>query len=119
MTYKIDLYYDKECPFCTNYAKFLEINKKHKLEIKNARENTKKLQDFSNQGFDINNGFIILINDTKIYQGADAVKFLDEISIKTNFIYRSRFFKYILYPLIKLFRKIVLFLLSKESKIKF
>ena len=42
MLKKIKLYYDKDCPFCNEYSKYVECEK-HDIEIINAREELEKL----------------------------------------------------------------------------
>ncbi len=115
---KIEIYYDKECPFCNKYTQILKLKQEHEVIIKNAREDLEKLRYFYSYGFDINNGIIVQVDD-EIYQGAKAIYVLDSLSIKNNFLYGTKLFEVFLYPIIKIFRKIVLFILGKSSKIRF
>lgn len=117
---KIDIYYDKECPFCKKYAKIVSLKQKHSIDILNAREHLHKLKEFKSLGFDINEGLIIQIKDldNKILQGSDAVVFLDKLDKKISF-YDNSIFKKVLYPLIKLFRIVVLKIFGKNPNIKF
>jgi len=41
----IKIYYDKECPFCKNYAKFIKLKKSNEITILNARENIEDIKD--------------------------------------------------------------------------
>ena len=63
MLNKIKLYYDKECPFCNEYSKYVELRKVYDMEIINAREALDKVKDYKDKGFDINNGMIIEFED--------------------------------------------------------
>lgn len=115
---KIEIYYDKECPFCHKYTQILNLRKEHDVSINNARDDLEKLKYFYSYGYDINNGLIVQI-DEKIYQGAKAVLVLDNLSEKSSFIYKTKLFQNFLYPVLKIIRKIVLFILGRNSNIKF
>ena len=125
MLNKIKLYYDKECPFCNEYSKYVELRKVYDIEIINAREALDKLKDYKDKGFDINNGMIIEFEDN-IFQGSDAIKIIDKYIVKKGIIDRflSVFihfpgFKSIIYPIVKIIRLIVLKLLGRNTKINF
>ena len=125
MLKKIKLYYDKECPFCNEYSKYVELRKIYDIEIINAREALDKLKDYKDKGFDINNGMIIEFEDN-IFQGSDAIKIIDKYIVKRGIIDRflSVFihlpgFKSIIYPIVKIIRLIVLKLLGRNTKINF
>ena len=115
---KVEVFYDKECPFCRKYAQFIKLKEKNELILINARENIKKVDDLRNKGFDINEGFVIRVDSNNLYQGADAIVFLNNLS-KNKILFANTFlFKFIIYPLIKFLRIMVLFILMKELKIK-
>lgn len=121
MKEKIVLFYDKECPFCENYAKYLKLKDNFELEIKDIRININSIKN--NTKLDINNGFIILYKNN-YYQGIKALEFLnnavnkDSILGKLHFIFRyDNFFSRILYNILLLLRKVSLFVLRKKSKI--
>jgi len=114
---KIVIYYDKDCPFCKNYVNFLKLKDNYELILKNAREEKNEIK------LDLNNGFVVSFKD-KFYQGSKALKFLDSIVNKSTILGKLHsFFKYdnisskFLYKFIFLFRKILLFLIGKKSKI--
>ncbi|WP_417326271.1 DCC1-like thiol-disulfide oxidoreductase family protein [Halarcobacter sp.] len=115
---KIDIYYDKECPFCNKYAQILNLRKEHDVSINNARDDLEKLRYFYAYGYDINNGIIVQI-DEKIYQGSDAIIAIDNLSENSSFFYKTKIFQNFLYPVLKIIRKIVLFILGRNSNIKF
>ncbi len=116
---KIKLYYDKECPFCKKYAQILKLKQNHEVTILNAREYKSDIMLFNEKGFDINEGFIIYIDEKEILQGSKAVIFLDKISDKKLFLVDTWLFKKIVYPIIKQIRKAVLLILGKNPNIKF
>jgi len=112
----IELFYDKECPFCKAYANYIKIKQKSNLILINARENKEAIKEFNNLGFNINDGFIIRVDEDKIYQGSDAIIFLNEVSKNRIYFKNNKFFRNFLYPFVKYIRKIVLFCLGKNSK---
>jgi predicted DCC family thiol-disulfide oxidoreductase YuxK len=123
---KVELFYDDECPFCKEYSKFVEIRKKHDISIQNARDSLDKIVKFRDQGYDINKGMIVLIDDTKIYQGAQAAKVLDELIESKNIVdklislvVKMPGFKSIVYPIVLWIRRIVLKLTRKNPDIKY
>lgn len=114
---KIELFYDKECPFCKSYANYIKLKEKHELILLNARDETEQIKLFRKKRIDINDGFIIRVDNQTIYQGANAIIYLNKLANKKVFFPNNIFFKKILYPLIKTLRKVVLFLLAKKSKL--
>lgn len=114
---EIKVYYDKECPFCNIYANFLQLKKAHNLQLINARGDLEDIKSLKKRGFDINNGFIVVADNNKIFQGQNAILYLNiltkrKIPFLDNFI-----FKNIIYPFIKLLRKIALLLKGKSINI--
>lgn len=125
MLKKIKLYYDKDCPFCNEYSKYVELRKTYDIEIINAREELEKLNYFKSKGFDFNNGMIIEYEEN-IFQGSDAIKIIDKYIVKKGIIDRllSLFihfpgFKSIIYPILKIIRLVILKLLGRNTKVNF
>lgn len=114
---KIEIYYDKECPFCNYYANYIKLKENHNLILINARDDKKSIEEFLNLGFNINDGFIIKVDNINIYQGSDAIVFLNKVSKNRIFFKDNLFFKNIIYPFIKKLRNIILFCLGRNSKI--
>ena len=88
--------------------------------LKNAREYKSEI---TFKHLDINNGFIVIYKDS-FYQGSNALKFLNSVVNKTTFLGKLHFlFKYdnvfssLLYKILFILRKVVLFLMQKKSKI--
>ena len=125
MLKKIKLYYDKDCPFCDEYSKYVELRKTFDIEIINTRQELEKLNAFKKRGFDINDGMIIEY-EGNIFQGSDAIKIIDKyilkkgaIDIFLSFIINLPGFKQIIYPLVKVLRIIILKSLGRSSKINY
>ena len=68
--------YDGECPFCNHFAQLLELKGcLPEFEILDGRKNLPLLSKLYNQGFDLNNG-AILIRNGNIMHGADAINWI-------------------------------------------
>ena len=93
---------------------YLEIKKMHDLVPVNVREHKSKVNELKTRGFDINNGFIIRIDNSDIYQGADAIIILNKLVEKKIYFPDNIFFRNIIYPIIKQLRRIVLFISRKN-----
>lgn len=114
---KIEMFYDKECPFCNSYANYIKLKNKHELILLNARENQEQIETFKSLGFDINDGYIIRVENSDIYQGVDAILFLNDLSQNRVFFPDNYFFRSIVYPFIKSLRKLVLKIMNKQVKL--
>lgn len=120
---EINIYYDKDCPFCDAYSNYVKLKKITKINLLNVRDEIDKISYFKSKNFDINNGIILEI-DSKIYQGAEALLVIDTLLKKENlkdrvltYIVKTPLFKNIIYPIIKFIRKIVLKMIGKNAKI--
>lgn len=117
---KIEIYFDKECPFCNSYVNYLKLKDGYLLVLKNAREHKDEL-DFTK--LDINKGFIVVYKDN-FYQADMALKFINSIVKKDTFIGKMHFlFKYdnffsrFLYKSLLIIRKLFLSSLKIKSNI--
>ena len=122
MKQKITLYYDKQCPFCSKYANFLKLKENFEITLKDARENLSEISIIC-ENLNINDGFIVVYKND-CFQGAKALAFLNSAVDKTTFLGKLHFlFRYdnlfsnLLYKLFFIWRKIILFILGKNSKI--
>ena len=76
MSNKILFIYDGECPFCNHFAQLIELRSSlPEIEILDGRKNLPLLSKLYKQGYDLNNG-AILINKEKIIHGADAINWI-------------------------------------------
>lgn len=111
---KIELFYDKDCIFCKSYSNYLRLKEKNELILFNARENKRQISEFKTLGYDINNGYIIRVDDKTIYQGVDAIIFLNDLSKDKIYFPDNYFFRHIVFSIIKKFRKLLLFIRGKD-----
>jgi predicted DCC family thiol-disulfide oxidoreductase YuxK len=119
---KLTLYYDKQCPFCSKYANFLKLKENFEITLKDARQNLDEIALIC-KNLNINDGFIVIYKN-ECFQGAKALEFLNSAVDKTTFLGKLHFlFRYdnlfsnLLYKLFFIWRKIILFILGKNSKI--
>ena len=122
MKQKLILYYDKQCPFCSKYANLLKLKENFEITLKDARNNLDEVSVLC-ENLNINDGFIV-IYENNCFQGAKALGFLnsavdkDTFLGKLHFIFRyDNIFSKILYNVLFILRKIILFVLRKDSKI--
>lgn len=111
---KIEVFYDKECPFCNLYSKYIVIKENNELILCNAREYINELEKFKINGFNIDDGFIVRTNDKEVYQGVDAIVFLNTLSKRKVHLTNNNFFRNVVYPFVKFLRKVFLFILGKS-----
>jgi predicted DCC family thiol-disulfide oxidoreductase YuxK len=119
---KLTLYYDNQCPFCSKYANFLKLKENFEITLKDARENQSEISLVC-ENLNINDGFIV-IYENNCFQGEKALVFLNRAVDKTTFLGKLHFiFRYdnifskILYKVLFILRKIILFVLRKDSQI--
>lgn len=72
MKQTITLLYDGECPICRQYKKYVELRKKYDIALKNAREEKETVRRLREEGYDMNEGMILIIGDD-IYHGEQAL----------------------------------------------
>ncbi len=119
---KITLYYDKECPFCSNYANLLKLKENFEIIHKDARQNLSQISLVC-ENLDINDGFIVVYKND-CFQGAKALLFLNSAVDKTTFLGKLHFFfayenifSKFLYRILFILRKVILFILRKDSQL--
>lgn len=119
---KILLVYDKECPACDNYCQLVRIRESvGELILVNARDPNPAVDEITAAGLDIDQGMVLKMGDA-LYYGADAIHMLSLIGSRTgvfnriNFwLFRSKPLSHILYPVLRLFRNLLLKLLGKSK----
>ena len=113
--------YDGECPFCNHFAQLLELKSRlPSLQIIDGRQNLKQLTQLYNQGFDLNNG-AILIKHGEILHGAEAINWIcseikepnDSLLEMLRVIFSSKIRSKKLFPILLWGRRILLTLKGK------
>lgn len=67
------LLYDGECPICQRYQEYVAARQTYNLQVYDAREHGPLVQRLKEQGYDINEGMILLINEQIFHQDAALV----------------------------------------------
>lgn len=117
---ELTLYYDGECPICKQYSIFLRIKKTHRLILKDARKSPELKAICENNHIDINDGIILLSETGEVLQAQKALLYLKNLTTNQNLIYKifiSKSLIGLVYPLLKGFRRLLLKILGKETKI--
>ena len=101
---------------------FLQLKKDFTVELHEARKNLDEIVLLCGN-LNINDGFIV-VYENNCFQGAKALQFLNSAVDKTTLLGKLHFFfRYdnlfsnLLYKLFFILRKIILFILGKNSKI--
>tara|TARA_Y100001968_G_scaffold327200_1_gene371767 strand:+ start:10835 stop:11236 length:402 start_codon:yes stop_codon:yes gene_type:complete len=113
--------YDGECPFCNHFAELLEIRAKiPSLKLMDGRKNLSQLSALYKQGFDLNNG-AILLKDGNVLHGPEAVSWIcsmlddpnDSILSLLKIIFKSGRRSKILFPFLIWSRRLLLTIKGK------
>lgn len=118
---EISIIYDNGCPVCNFYVSINHIMENYgKVNLIKARDNQRILNYIKSMNLDINEGMIVIFNG-KLYYGSDAINILSILAKKTsllnsitNNIFKFRLISKLLYPLLKIGRRVLLFLLGKK-----
>ena len=116
------LVYDGECPACQAYCQLITIRKTvGDLRLIDARESSDVMQDITALGLDIDQGMVLKMGQ-QFYFGADAIHALALLSSRSGIInrfnyhiFKSKTMSFLLYPILKFFRTLLLKLLGKSK----
>ncbi|MFT5574130.1 MAG: putative DCC family thiol-disulfide oxidoreductase YuxK [Cryomorphaceae bacterium] len=117
----LTIVYDKECPFCSNFADFYRLKSRlERVELVNAREHPNLLKELLGQGKDLNEGMLVYWAGRAHY-GADAMHTLAIISSSggvfnsiNRFLFTHQRISAALYPVLVFLRKITLIVLRRS-----
>ena len=119
---EILLVYDRECPACNAYCQLVRIRDSvGDLRILDARENSEVMAEITGRGLDIDQGMVLKMGE-RLYYGADAIHALALIGSRSGLFNRMNYWMFksktassILYPVLRLFRNLLLKLLGKSK----
>lgn len=115
--------YDKECPFCSEYVRLVELRKNiGKVTLVNARESSHPaVVEALKLNLDLNEGMVMFYKG-RVYHGADCINMLAVLSSSNgffnklaSFIFKSPKRAKILYPWLRAGRILVLKMLRKKK----
>ena len=115
------LVYDGHCPMCSAFSQRLQLVKAAgELELVDARGDHYLLPELKRRQIDLNKGMVVLVGD-EIYQGVDATYVLAGMTRKRGFfnrctyvIFSRKWLAMVIYPVLKLIRSILLFVLWRK-----
>ena len=112
--------YDGDCILCQNYVRHVRLRETvGKVEMLDARSNDPRLGTYWQGGYDLNEGMLFVFKG-RAYYGSDAVHVLAGLSSSISWfnrlnraIFSNRTASTVLYPLLKLGRRMALFACGK------
>ena len=125
MNSKLVFIYDGDCPFCNKFAELIELKSSlPNLTVKNARKNKLDIKELYLKGYDIDQGAILLKND-EILHGASAINWIcsqikepsDSLLRILSMTFMSKKRTNLLFPLLLISRRIILFLKGIPTKL--
>jgi predicted DCC family thiol-disulfide oxidoreductase YuxK len=116
------LVYDDDCPVCSNYVQMLRIRESiGELKLVNARDGGELVDEITAKGINLDKG-MVLIMDGKTYYNSDTIHALALISSPSGivnrfnyWIFKSKYRSYILYPILRFLRGVLLTVLGKKK----
>lgn len=119
---EILLVYDEQCPVCDAYCRMIRIRESvGTLRLVNARDVSAVMDEITSKGLDIDQGMVLKVENV-LYYGSDAIHALSLMSSSSDvfnrvnyWIFRSQRLSRILYPALRLFRKLLLKALRKTK----
>lgn len=116
----LTIYYDGECPVCARYVTMLRLSREQSVEMVDLRNSPGEREKLEAEGYKVDNGMVVDQAGQR-YAGADAVNVLALLSTPSGFLNRinraamsSPVAARILYPLLRMGRWLLLFVLGKE-----
>ncbi len=112
--------YDGDCIFCQNYVRLVRLRETlGKVELVDARSQDPRVRKYQREGYNLNEGMLFVWNG-RIYHGSDAVHVLASLSTEAGWfnklnsaVFSSRTASKLLYPFLKIGRRITLFARGK------
>ena len=113
---KITIVYDGGCPFCSDYVAYQDLKARAEaVELVDARGDPQALARYAIDAADLEDGMVVIV-DGVAHRGADAVHALSTLSRAPRnwwvsavaFVSRSAAVSRLLYPFLKLGRRIAL-----------
>lgn len=116
------LVYDGECPFCSQYVRFVRIKEAlGTIELYNAREGGALVDDIKEQGYDIDEGMVLILGEN-YYHGADCIHMLSLMSSNIGLfnrlnamVFSNKCVSKFLYPILRAGRNLVLLGLRRKK----
>ena len=122
MDNRIEIIYDGECPFCSQYVKMVRLNKTFEIvDLINARDSQDPVAQLALAKFDIDQGMAVRVADQWHY-GSDAIHIIALSSTPSgvfnrlnHWIFQSPGRTRLLYPMMRAGRNLALRLLGRTK----
>lgn len=119
---EMTIVYDGECPFCRNYVRLMALRKAvGAVDLVDARSGAPAARRLVDLGYDLNEGMAAIYGGT-VYYGSDAVVLISTLSRERGAaarflaaLLRDPARAKLLYPAMKLGRRVVLRLLGRSE----
>jgi predicted DCC family thiol-disulfide oxidoreductase YuxK len=113
--------YDGDCIFCANYVRLLKLKEAiGPVELLDARSDDPRVKSYWHDGYDLNQG-MLFVHRGRTYHGDEAINVLASLSSDSTVFNRinglvlsNSTTAELLYPLLKLGRRLVLLLRGKK-----
>ena len=120
-THPLSIYYDGQCPVCTNYVRYYRLLNGGDISLVDLRQHPDKVRQFSTRGLNVDDGMILEL-DGQTYHGVQAVHMLALLSTPVGVFNRlnrwafsrPRLAKF-LYPALVGGRNMLLWLLGRKK----
>ena len=107
--------YDGDCPFCSSYVRLLRLRKTFgEVELINARECPKVVEELAGHNMDLNEGMILVLNG-EYFCGSECIHRLALLATPSNtfnkinkLIFQRRRLAAVLYPMLRAGRNLSL-----------
>ena len=118
---QVSIFYDGECPVCTNYIKYLRLKESAGAPaLIDLRQDAAARGRFQADGFSVDEGMVAEI-DGRVFKGGDAVHALALLTTPVGvanrlnaLVFSSPFLSRILYPVLRAGRNLLLIILGRE-----
>jgi predicted DCC family thiol-disulfide oxidoreductase YuxK len=119
---EILLVYDRECPACDTYCRWVGVQPSAgRLRLVNAREATAIMDEIIEARLDIDQGMVLRMGG-HLYYGSGAINALARLSSRSGFfnklnhyVFRSRTLSHVLYPTLRACRNLLLKAMRKTK----
>jgi predicted DCC family thiol-disulfide oxidoreductase YuxK len=120
-THHLSIYYDGQCPVCTNYVRYYRLQNGGSISLIDLRQHPEKVRDFNARGLNVDEGMILEL-DRQTYHGVGAVHMLALLSTPVGAFNRINRWVFsrprlarVLYPVLVSGRNTLLRLLGRKK----
>ncbi|MDX8513515.1 DCC1-like thiol-disulfide oxidoreductase family protein [Mesorhizobium captivum] len=116
----IEIIYDGDCPFCSNYVRLVRIRDNFEVTLTDARAHPDLVKQLKAKGLDVDQGMIARI-EGKNYFGSEAMSLISMLSSRSGManralsrLFRNRRLTALSYPILRFGRNLTLRVLGRS-----